>query len=583
MTEAYQPPVDEALFLLADALDWMRVLQLPRYRHVETDTAEAIVREAGRFTSRVLAPTNAVGDRECATLNGGRVVLPAAFEKAYKQFAANGWPGLDLPLDVGGQQSPLAIQVAFAEMLNGANVAFGMLPIMQRAGAWLLLEHADPDLRDLAVPALSRGEWAATICISEPEAGSDVGRIRSNAIPTGPGNEYHLSGSKIFISYGDHELTQQILHLVLARTPGADPGTRGLSLFAVPKYTFSTGEPNGVTVQRVERKMGLKASPTCALEFSNSEALRIGPENRGLAAMFTMVKLMRLEVAIQGVAVGEAATAMAWRHAADRRQGGSPAKSPPAIIEHPDVRRSLFDAQSRINALRALTLETAMQLDLSRFAETSDEREEAQLLADLLLPVCKACCSEAGFSAASNAVQVFGGHGYISDAGVEQYLRDARVMSIYEGTNGIQAIDLVLRKVRGDEGRAYNLLTKRIRHSIDRCRSATDVSWLPSLEAALEALDVTTRDLINESEENRVLAGASDYLRLVGLIAGAWMHVKIVAAATARSPANHFRHHLAAHYADCALPEAVTLTARVRAGDTTAGCSPSEMPPQLAH
>jgi len=337
----YQAPLGDSLFILRDVLDWQRLFELPAFAHVDAELARAVLTEGAKFTSEVIAPLNGPGDSEGSRLVNGRVVTPSGFPGAYRAFREGGWTGLDMPEAYGGQATPLSTQVAFAEMVNGACLSFAMLPLMLRAAASLLMEHAEEAIVDRVVPNLVSGEWGASICISEAQAGSDVGRIRTLATQQADGS-YRLRGSKIFITYGDQDFTGQIAHLVLARTPGAPPGTRGISLFLVPRLDFDSGEANGVSVSRVEKKMGLRASPTCVLDLDAARGYRIGAEMRGLRCMFTMVNLMRLEVSIQGPALASAACKKALDYAAGRSQGGRADEKPVSILEHADVRWMLF-------------------------------------------------------------------------------------------------------------------------------------------------------------------------------------------------------------------------------------------------
>jgi len=566
MSQHHSPALNDSLFLLEKVLEWQRLFALPEFAHADTELATAVLNEGARFVSEIIAPINVPGDQQGSVLSDGCVVTPEAFREAYAKFAAAGWAGLDLPEKYGGQNLPLTVQVVFAEMLNGACLSFSMLPIMLRAASWLLIEHGPQDLVERVVPRLATGSWAATICITEAQAGSDVGRIQTRATPQNDGS-YRLTGSKVFISYGDHDLTEQIIHMVLARTPGAPPGTRGISLFVVPKLQFESSAPNGVSVSRVERKMGLKASPTCMLELEEAVGYRIGAEHCGLQCMFTMVNLMRLEVSIQGPAVAGAAMQKALEYAAERRQGGKPDEAPTAIIEHADVRRMLFLMRSRTEAMRALIYETAMNLDLARAASADEERVNARRLAEFLLPVCKACGSETGIEVANLAVQVFGGYGYVVDYGVEQHLRDVRVTAIYEGSNGIQAQDLVLRKVLRDAGGRYELFAARIERDLDRSHNRQDLAVVHSAVAeGLEMLGRSTRFLLDCARDERlrdVEAAASDYLHLAGLVGGGWMWLRMAAACTG---ADKSKQGLARFYAQNVMSQAPALVKNIYAG-----------------
>jgi alkylation response protein AidB-like acyl-CoA dehydrogenase len=572
MADAYSPPVRDQLFLLEAVLNAGRLFAFPAYRHADMDTVRAVLEQGTRFAAEVLAPLNRTGDEAGSRIEGGRVVTPPGFREAYAQYAAGGWPGLDQPLDCGGQALPLVVQAAFGEMVDGACLAFGMLPINQRACARLLAQHADAGLRARVVPKLASGEWGATICISEPQAGSDVARITTKAVPRGDGT-YAVSGHKIFISYGDHDLTGQIVHMVLARTPGAPPGTRGLSLFLVPKQQIepdgSLGARNGVEVSRVEHKMGLKASPTCALGMTEARGLRIGDEHAGLKTLFAMMNTMRLAVAVQGVGVAGRALGAASRYAAERPQGGGPERPPLPIIEHADVRRMLFAMRARTEGLRALVLETALALDLAAASPDAGERAAALDLAEWLLPVCKACGAEVGFEVANLAIQVFGGHGYISDAGVEQLARDGRVLAIYEGTNGIQALDLATRKLVQDGGRRYQRFVQRVRADLERLGGAAQLDALrDALQDALARLEAVTLEMRRRigPAPRDVEAGATPYLQLVGLVACGWMWLRMAAAADDASEFARLKRATARFCAEQMLPQAALFERQALAG-----------------
>lgn len=568
MTTYYTAPLQDSLFLLTEVLDAPGLARYPRYAHVDAEVVNAVLGEGAKWNEQVLAPVNADGDLHGSKLVDGSVVTPPGFKTAWDAYVEAGWPGLDLPEEVGGQALPLALQVAFAEMVDGANIAFGMLPLMLRAAGHLLLEHADEATRDTVVPRLASGEWAATICISEPQAGSDVGRIRTLATPVEDGS-YRLNGTKIWITYGDQDVTAQIVHMVLARTPDAAPGTRGLSLFLVPKHHFeadgSLGARNGATVSRVEDKMGLKASATTVLDLEDAFGIRIGPEGEGLKCMFTMVNLMRLQVSIQGIAVGSAALMRASQYALERPQGGHPAEAPVAIIEHADVRRMLMMMRARIEGFRALVFEAAMNLDAYR----ADGDREALALAEFLLPVCKAGGSEAGFEAANTAVQVFGGIGYVKETGVEQYVRDVRIAGIYEGANGIQAIDLVTRKLAKGDGQRYQVFRERLREDIVKYRGDAKLAVIRhALVDAVENLDACTEIMLQRvgKDPRAAEAGAVAYLQLVAITGCAWMWLRMAAAASGDSPLHQRKRVMAKFYAEQVVPETATLARRIGAG-----------------
>jgi alkylation response protein AidB-like acyl-CoA dehydrogenase len=446
-------------------------------------------------------------------------------------------------------------------------MAFSMLPVALRAAARLLVEHGGDETRPAFRSGLVDGSCGATVVITEPQAGSDVGRLQTRATPH-PDGTYRLQGTKIFISYGDHELAPQIIHMVLARTPDSAPGTRGISLFVVPKIV--DGKRNAVRVVRLEQKMGLKGSPTCVLAFEDAVGYRIGPEGRGLQQMFAMVNTMRLEVAIQGVGIAGAATARAIRYALERPQGGPIDRPPQPIAEHPDVRRMLLTMRARTEAIRALTLETALQLDLAEHATDAGARARALGLAQWLLPICKAWGSDTGFDVANLAIQVHGGHGYVKESGVEQYVRDVRIAGIYEGTNGIQAIVLLQRKLVGDAGVRLNEWLARIRGDIGQAAAnpALDALATP-LAAAVDELDRVSTELLARSVggAGRIEGGAAAYLRLAGVVGGGWMWLRMAAAARGDSPLHRVKRRLASFYFMQLQPEYALLATQALAGE----------------
>jgi alkylation response protein AidB-like acyl-CoA dehydrogenase len=564
----YRAPLADLEFLLRDVLHIQELFRLPDFQHADRDIVHGVLTEGARFAEQQLATANAIGDLEGATLKDGRVRLPAAFHAAWTALRRDGWLGLDLPQAHGGQGLPRLLQAAFAEMANGACVSFCMLPLMSRAGARLLLAHGEPDLIERFVPGLVTGDIAATICISEPQAGSDVARVRARAAPAGDGT-YRLTGNKTWISYGDHELTPQIAHMVLARTPGAPPGTRGLSLFLVPKICGADpGDVNGVQLVSLEYKMGLRASPTCVLDFGDALAWPVGPEGRGLQCLFTMVNTMRLEVAVQGVAIAGAATTAAARYATERRQGG-PADQPPLpIVRHPDVRRMLLTMHARTEGLRGLTLEAARQLDIAEHHTDPACRRNADALASWLLPICKACATDAATEVSNLSLQVHGGYGYVRDTGVEQYVRDARVGSIYEGTNGIQALDLVSRRLVGDDGERLALFCACVRTDLAAHSGEPGIAIIhAALSAALDTLARCAAHLLQPvlNERDRA-AAATPFLQLAGLVGSGWMWLRMAAAATGDTVQHQHKRSTAAFFAEQLMPQADWLQQQILAG-----------------
>ncbi len=530
----YRPPVEDIAFVLRRVIDTGRVLSLPAYAHLDGETLEAVVRQAGRLAAEAIAPINRDADRIGATFDNGVVRLSPGFDAAYRAFCDGGWPSLALPDSFGGQAMPEIAQAAVSEMSNGASLAFTMLTVTSRAAARVLLAHADEATRALYVPRLVSGEWAGTIVMTEPHAGSDIGQARTRAVADGDGS-YALTGTKIFISFGEHDATEQICHIVLARIDGAPAGVRGLSLFLVPKFLPGSdgalGSRNNIRAARIEEKMGIHGSPTCEMQLDGATGFLLGAPGRGIQNMFTMINTMRLEVVLEGVGIAGAALDKALAYAAERVQGGNSAADGTPIIAHADVRRMLLTMKAQTCGARALAYEAACQLDLARGAEDAD----AAALASFLLPVCKAHCTDLAVEVASLAVQVHGGHGYIAEHGVEQLMRDARITPIYEGTNGIQAIDLVLRKLGRDEGATFEILARRIEAQLAGSASGPAV---PEIQAALAdglaTLRATTTHLLDRlaaAATPDALAGATPYLRLVATVAVAWMWHRMAEAA----------------------------------------------------
>ena len=564
MSSSYKAPLQDIFFLLEEVLDWQQLFSLSDFKELDRESAMAVLEEGAKLAEEVIAPINGPGDEQGCRLKEGRVVLPEGYGEAFDTFATNGWFGVDLPGEYGGQGLPWLVQTAFSEMLSAASLAFGMMPISSRAAAWLLHEHADEELRQLVIPNIASGRWTTTIAISEAQAGSDVGRINTKAKPS-KDNRYLVSGTKIFISWADHSLAEQIVHLVLARTEGAPAGPRGLSLFLVPRIDFDTGKLNGVSVSRVEKKMGLKGSPTCVVEFEDALGYRIGQEHQGLNTMFTMMNIMRMECATQGVGIATAALQRATVYALERPQGGPSGQAPHLIIEHADVRRMLLGMKARTGAMRALLYQLAFFLDQARSSEASSEQAGYSAIAEFLLPVCKTCSAENGFETANHALQVFGGHGYVADAGIEQYVRDARVISIYEGTSGIQAQDLVKRKLLGDGGERYQLLSSCMKNDLGQLAQDRLGVIHSAVTSGLAQLDRCTQSLLDDAASKDSWSNwvASDYLQLVGLVAGGWMWLRMAAAAGGNSRFHQEQRMLAEFYADWVMAEIPARVTRI--------------------
>src|SRR5579863_4103978 len=444
------------------------------------EVADAVLGEAAKFAENELAPLNQPGDRIGSVLENGVVRTPPGFREAYRKFVEGGWNGLTCEPEIGGQGLPLALAVPLTEMWNSACMGWALCPLLNSGAIELLQAHGSPEQKRLYLDKMVSGEWTGTMNLTEPQAGSDLGALRSRAVPASDarwGEHYRISGQKIFITYGDHDLCDNIIHMVLARTPDAPPGSRGISLFLVPKFLpdgdGKPGERNDLRPLRLEEKLGIHASPTCVMSYGDEGGAigwRIGEENRGLECMFTMMNSERLLVGVQGVAIAERAYQQALDYARTRVQGQPVGSSrdagPLPIVHHPDVRRMLLSMRAATEAMRALTYLAAAAIDCSRRAGDEQSRFRAQRRADLLIPVVKAWCTDLGVEIASVGVQVHGGMGYIEETGAAQYLRDARITPIYEGTNGIQANDLVGRKLGRDQGEAARELFSEMRATL---------------------------------------------------------------------------------------------------------------------
>lgn len=509
---------------------WKRLQEL--LPDCDDQTTRAILDEAASFSEGVLQPLNTPGDREGCTVSESRVRTPAGFADAYRQYAQAGWLGMDVPETFGGQGLPLTVQAACSPLFERGCVALMMAAGSSRAASHLLARAADAETAAEWVPRLVAGEWAATICISEPEAGSDVGRLRTRAELID--SEWRISGQKIWISFGDHDMTERIGHCLLART-GDTPGTRGLSLFLVPNRI--DGEPNGISLDRIEEKMGLHGSPTCALRFDGARGMLIGQQGRGLPELFAMIELMRLLTACQGLGIASASADIAEAYAAERRQGGPPDAPPVPIAIHPDVRRQLQEIRTRTEVLRAAVLELATIMDLARLEPDPQLRSQLSDLAGWMLPLIKNFGAGAGFDVANAAIQVLGGAGYTKDWPLEQYLRDSRVMTIYEGTTGMQALDFLTRRLWREEGRGLRLFQARARQEIgDLAARHPDKA-----EEALRTLDTfdafSTRLMALQSDPDTALYQAHAYMTAAWAAVTAWMTLRLQQHASGLSPA----------------------------------------------
>ncbi|MDB5643164.1 MAG: acyl-CoA dehydrogenase [Hyphomicrobiales bacterium] len=514
----YRAPVADMLFTMSHAAGLT-----PAVYPDLADSADAILDEAAKMAEGALAPLFRIGDTDGARFENGVVRTSPGWREAYAQWIAGGWMGVTAAEDHGGMGLPHLLNAACLEMWNGANMAFALAPLLSLGAIEALAAHGSDDLRARYLPRVVSGEWSATMNLTEPQAGSDLAALRTRAERTGDG-AYAITGEKIYITYGEHDMTDNIVHLVLARLPDAPAGTRGISLFLVPKFLVGAdgaiGAHNALRCAGIEHKMGIHGSPTCTMLFEGAAGWLIGEENRGLACMFTMMNNARLAVGLQGVGMAERATQTALAFAQERRQGRAPGDPAPmsAIVRHPDVQRMLVSMQATTAAARAICYMTANAIDLSHRAETPDARRAAQERAGLLTPVAKAYGSDIANETASLCVQVYGGMGFIEEAGAAQLMRDARIAAIYEGTNGIQAIDLVTRKLGLSGGAAFTAELARLRAAL----TGVDPALAPRLTEAIDALERAGAWLSQRlaNEPAAALAGAAPFLRLFALALG---------------------------------------------------------------
>ena len=579
---AYAPPLDDIRFVLHHLVDLEGLGRLPGLESATPDLVDQILDEAGRFAVNELAPLNAIGDRQPARLENGVVRTPDGFKEAYGKFVEGGWHGLQLPTEWGGQGLPWTIATAVWEMWNSANLAFCLCPILTQAGVELLLRHGTEAQRARYLPKLVSGEWTGTMCLTEPQAGSDVGALRTRAVPEG--DHYRIHGTKIFITYGDHDLTENTIHMVLARTPDAPAGTRGISLFLIPKFLVeddgALGARNDLRCVSLEHKLGIHGSPTCAMSFGDQEGAigwLVGQEQGGMQAMFTMMNNARLSVGLEGLALAERAYQSALAHARERVQGrrrNGGAEAPARIIEHPDVRRMLVTMKVQIEAMRALAYSAAAALDRSLCEPDPARRAEAEGRLALLIPLVKAWCTDQGFEIASTALQVHGGMGYIEETGIAQHLRDARIAMIYEGANGIQALDLVGRKLQQAEGQLPWSLFAELRRDLKALTEAGEDGLVAPLAAAQDDLEEATRWLqaAHGNDPDAAAAGATPYLRMLATTLGGFLLARsALAARRSGHPLADAKLASARFYISQLLPPAAALRAAVTAGSAPLG------------
>ena len=566
----YVSPRRDMEFVLFDLLDaestWQRI---PALAEVTRDLVAAVLEEGGRIASEQLAPLNQVGDRLGCSWDNGAVATPRGFKEGFRALADGGWLGVAGDPRYGGQGLPKMLTVALEEMFYAANTGLYLCGTLTVGAATCIATHGSDSQKAQYLPKLYAGEWAGAMALTEAHAGTDLGIMRTRAVPAADGS-HRITGTKIFITYGDHDLTDNSIHLVLAKMPDAPEGTRGISLFLVPKFLVnadgSLGARNSMACGSIEHKMGVKGSPTCVMNYDGAVGYLIGAANQGLAAMFTMMNYERLSVGIQGLGTADIAYQAASRYAAERLQGRAPsgaqkhdAKADPILV-HPDVRRMLLTARAYNEAGRAFAALVGRELDLAKYSPDDAERARAERLVGLLTPIAKAHLTDRGFEACVMAQQVFGGHGYIAEWGVEQFVRDARIAQIYEGTNGVQALDLLGRKVLRDGGATANEFIASMHGDVN----GVAAPYRDALEVALDRLSAVTRRLLERAKVDPALAGSAsvDYLDLFALTTYAWLWARMASVA----PADEFgaaKRHTAEFFFARLLPRSIALTAAI--------------------
>jgi alkylation response protein AidB-like acyl-CoA dehydrogenase len=588
-------PTRDTRFMINELIDLQSYAHLPGFASASPDLTDAVIEEAGRFVGEVIAPLNQVGDREgCTRHADGTVTTPTGFKDAYRQYVEGGWPTLSAPEQFGGQGLPHAISFVLEEYMCSANQAFAMYPGLANGAITSILVKGSPEQQAKYLPKMVSGEWLGTMNLTEPHCGTDLGLIRTRAEPL-PDGSYAITGTKIFISAGDNDLVENIIHLVLAKTPGAPESSKGISLFLVPKVLVnddgSLGDRNAVSVGSIEHKMGIHGNATCVMNYDGAKGWLVGEENKGLAAMFIMMNAARLGVGIQGLGQAEAAYQNGLAYALERRQGraltgpAEPQQKADPLIVHPDVRRMLMDAKTFIGGMRALCTWGALQVDLAHVAETEEERQAADDLIGLLTPVIKGYGTDMGYKVATDMQQVWGGHGYIAENGMDQFVRDARIAMIYEGANGVQAMDLAGRKLAMNGGRAIQRLFALIEAE---CAAAGDDATAALVAEKLARVNGELKASVMwfmqnaMANPNNLGAGAYPFMTLTGIASTGlmWLRMAKVAAAalakgTDEAPFYEAKLACARHWAGRFAPQAGALRREIEAGaDTIMALSP---------
>ncbi|MCD8536191.1 MAG: acyl-CoA dehydrogenase [Burkholderiaceae bacterium] len=586
MAVQYQAPTDDMAFVIRHVIDSQKISQLPGFEEFTDDVIDAVLEEAGKFNAGVISPLNTVSDETGASLGEGNVVTTSpGFKEAYQQYIEAGWNGLSCSPDFGGQGLPELLATATNEMLHSASMSFGLCPMLTAGAIHAIDHHGSDQQKETYLPKLVSGEWAGTMNLTEPQAGSDLAAVTSKAVPNG--DHYLISGIKIYITYGEHDLTENIIHLVLARLPDAPAGVKGISLFIVPKFLVnadgSLGARNDVKCISLEHKLGIHGSPTAVMSYGEAGGAvgyLVGKPNEGLAYMFTMMNHARLNVGLQGVAIAERALQQAIWYAYDRVQGktliaGDQGSSPAPIAYHPDVRRMLASMQCRVQAMRALAYEAAAHMDIAAASQDTDVATTAQSKVDVLIPVVKGWCTEQSQDIASLGIQIHGGMGYVEETGAAQHLRDARITTIYEGTTAIQANDFIGRKILRDEGKGVCALIHEVVHTATVLTNSDDEA-LARLGQQLQQGAQTLRDCVNwvlthgKTDAAAVYFGSVPMLMLAGDVFGGWMMARAAVASAkpelAHDPIADKKRQAAALYGDLVLVPGLGRAHQVTAG-----------------
>ena len=529
----YTAPVEEMMFLFDNLKDNQRYKEIEKYKEINSELVKGILEEAAKINQELILPLAKAGDENPCVYENGVVRTPPGYKEVYKKFIEDGWTSLSCDPKYGGQGIPKTVSTFFEEMLSSSSLAFKLYSELSIGAYNCILTHAEQSIKDKFLPKIVEGKWSGTMCLTEPQCGTDLGLLKTKAVPKGDGT-YEITGQKIFITSGDHDLTENIIHLVLARTTDAPKGTKGISLFLVPKFEVSddgvVGSRNGVSTNSIESKMGIKGSPTCVLNFENSKGIMIGPENKGLNSMFTMMNLERIVVGVQGLGIAETAYQNAVAYSKERKQGkanNSKNGETDLIIKHADIRRSLMNMKSIIEGQRSFAFWLSQQIDVSLSHDDKDVRGDASNMVALLTPVIKSFFTDNGVEITNDAIQVFGGYGYTKDQGIEQLFRDNRITPIYEGTNSVQAIDLVYRKI-SSEGIFENFI-KSMDNEIKNYKNEKNLeSFLNIFEKYREILVSFTkwmREKINSNKDD-ASAACNDYLKVLGYTALAFAWIK---------------------------------------------------------